>query len=139
MGDNVGTIKRLEAAWAGGDYGTVKEILDPNFNNGGTGAAQMPPGIDGLIQSAEQSKGAFPDKKQEVLTIFGEGDKVVSAVRMTGTNTGGLPWFGIPANDKPIDVNWITIYTMKNDKVVETTSQMDVALMMQQLGMGENA
>jgi predicted ester cyclase len=138
MGDNVGTIKRLEAAWAGRDYDTVKTILDPNFKNGGVGAAQMPPGIDGLIRGAEQSHSAFPDKKQELIQMFGEGDKVVSQVRMTGTNTGGLPWFGIPANDKPIDVQWITIYTMKDDKVVETTSQMDLALMMQQLGMGGN-
>src|SRR5262245_15771846 len=137
MADNVETIKRLEAAWASFDYDTVKEILDPNFKNGGAGAETMPPGIDGLIQGSEMSHGAFPDKQQELIQIFGEGDKVVSQVRMTGTNKGGLPWFGVPANDRPIDVQWITIYTMKDDKVVETTSQMDIAMMMQQLGAGE--
>lgn len=138
MSDNVETIKRLEAAWAATDEGTIKQILASDFKNGGAGAENMPHDVDGLIGMHKMSKDAFPDKKQEVLSIFGEGDKVVSAVRMTGTNKGGLPWFGIPANDKAVDVNWITIYTLKDGKVVETTGQMDIALMMQQLGMGGN-
>jgi predicted ester cyclase len=137
MGDseaNVETIRRLEAAWASSDYDTVKKILDPNFKNGGPGAETMPPGIDGLIEGAKMSHTAFPDKKQELLDVFGEGDKVVSRVRMTGTNKGGLPWFGVPANDKAVDIEWITIYTLAGGKVVETSAQMEIPQMMMQLG-----
>lgn len=77
---------------------------------------------------------AFPDRQQEVLDLFGDGDKVGSCVRMTGTNQWGLPWFGIPANGKAVDLQWITIYTLEDGKVVETNAQMDIPTMMTQLG-----
>jgi len=138
MADNVEIVKRLETAWATNDYDTVREILSPDFPelNHGPGAAMMPPGIDGLIQGHEMSLGAFPDRKQETLDCFGEGDRVMIRSRMTGTNRGGLPWFGIPANDRTVDVEYITIYRLEDGKVVESWAQMDLAQMMQQLGMG---
>ena len=82
----------------------------------------------------QQSMQAFPDRQNEVLDIFGEGDQVVAHVRMTGTNTGGLPWFGIPANDHKVDTDWITIYRLEGGRVVETWAQMDIPRMMMQLG-----
>jgi predicted ester cyclase len=139
MADNVETVRRLEDGWASGDYDAVRGILHPDFHpkgNHGPGAEMMPPGIDGLIEGHKMSLGAFPDRKQETLDCFGEGDRVMIRSRMTGTNKGGLPWFGIEANDRPVDVEYITIYRLENDKVVESWAQMDIALMMQQLGAG---
>jgi predicted ester cyclase len=135
MTDNIETIRRLESAWATSDHDTIKEILDPNFKNGGPGAESMPPGgVDGLLQAHAMSLQTFPDRSQELLDIFGEGNKVVARVRMTGTNKGGFPAFGIPANDKKVDVEWITIYTLDGGKVIETTAQMEIPKMMMQLG-----
>jgi predicted ester cyclase len=138
MSDNVETVRRLETAWATNDYDTVREILSPDFpeRNHGPGAEMMPPGVDGLIEGHKMSLGAFPDRKQEILDSFGEGDRVMIRSRMTGTNTGGLPWFGIPANDHKVDVEYITIYRLEDDRVVESWAQMDLATMMQQLTTG---
>jgi len=140
VGDNVETVRRLETAWASNDYDTVREILSPDFHpkgNHGVGAEMMPPnGVDGLVQGHEMSLGAYPDRKQEILDCFGENDRVVIRSRMTGTNDGGLPWFGVPANGNKVDVEYITIYRLENDKVVESWAQMEIAKMMQQLGAG---
>ena len=76
---------------------------------------------------------------QELLDCFGEGDRVMAYSRMTGTNTGGLPWFGIPANGNKVDVEYMTIYRLEGGKVVETWAQMDLARMMQQLTAGGQA
>ena len=136
MGDNVSTIRRLETAWASDDYDTVREIIAPDFKNGGPGAEMMPPGLEGVIAGAQQAAtDYFPDHRQELLDIFGEEDKVVARVRLTGTNNGkGLDWAGIPPNGNKVDVEWITVYTLQDGKVVETNGQMDIAKMMQQLG-----
>jgi SnoaL-like polyketide cyclase len=125
MGDNVETVRQLETAWATDDYDTVRAILSPDFPklNHGPGSQMMPPGVDGLIESHKMSLGAFPDRKQEIM----------------GTNKGGLPWFGIPANDRAVDVEYITIYRLEDDRVVESWAQMDIARMLQQLGAGGDA
>ena len=138
MTGNEEIVRRLETAWATNDYDTIKEILSPDFPklNHGPGAAMMSPGIDGLIEGHKMSLGAFPDRKQETLDCFGEGDRVMIRSRMTGTNEGGLPWFGVPANNNKVDVEYITIYRLEDGKVVESWAQMEIAKMMQQLGMG---
>jgi predicted ester cyclase len=95
----------------------------------------MPAGVDGCVAANEGGYTSFPDKRTEILTIFGEGDKVVSHVRMTGTNQGGLPWAGVPANGRPVDVEWIQISRHAPDgTIVETWAQMDTPRMMAQLG-----
>lgn len=56
----------------------------------------MPDGLEGAKTADMGARSAFPDKRTEILDIFGSGDRVVAQVGMTGTNDGGLPWFGIP-------------------------------------------
>ena len=54
---------------------------------------------------------------------------------MTGTNDGGMPWAGMPANGKKVDIDWIQISRHADDgTIVETWAQMDLATMMVQLG-----
>lgn len=141
MTDNEQIVRRLETAWATDDYDTVRAILSPDFPklNHGPGSEMMPPGIEGLIEGHKMSLGAFPDRKQEIMDAIGEGDRVMIRSRMTGTNKGGLPWFGVPANGRQVDVEYITIYRLEGDEVVESWAQMDIAKMMQQLGAGGDA
>ena len=143
VGNNVETVRRLEDAWSANDYDTVREILSPDFHpegNHGVGAKMMPQGgVDGLIEGHEMGLGSYSDRKSEVLDCFGEGDRVVVRTRMTGTNDGGLPWFGVPANGNKVDIEYITVYRLEEEKVVESWAQMEIAKLMQQLGVGGQA
>ena len=54
---------------------------------------------------------------------------------MTGTNDGDMPFGGIPATGKTVDVDWIQISRHGDDGVIqETWAQMDLPKMMVQLG-----
>ena len=66
--------------------------------------------------------------------MIAEDDKVAVRVRITGTNTGGFPWLGIPANGNKVDIEWISIYTLKEGKVTEHRAIMELMGLMQQLG-----
>ena len=64
-----------------------------------------------------------------------DGDRVVSHVRMTGTNDGGIAWAGVPANGKAIDVDWIQISRHGDDGTIqETWAQMDLLKLMIDVG-----
>jgi predicted ester cyclase len=133
--DNIETIRKLEAAYRARDYGTVRTLVAADLVAHTPGSEMLPPGIDGAIASNEGGWTSFPDRKTEILEIFGAGDKVVEHVRMTGTNKGGLDWAGIPANDRAVDVDWIQVSRHDSDgRVVETWAQMNVPKMMVQLG-----
>ena len=133
--NNVDVVRRLEEAYGARDYDTVRELVAADIVAHTPGSEMLPPGIEGCIAANEGGFTSFPDRKSEVLEAFGTGDRTVMHVRMTGTNQGGLEWAGVPANDKPIDVDWIQISRHADDgKLVETWAQMDVPKMMVQLG-----
>lgn len=95
----------------------------------------MPPGLEGAKAADIGGWQSFPDKRTEILDIFGEREYVVAHIRMTGTNKGGLSWAAIPANDKAVDTDWIQISRHGSEgKVVATWAQMDVTKMMMRLG-----
>jgi len=138
MGDverNVELIRRLEDAYNARDYDTVREIVAADFVPHTAGSQMMPPGVEGAIAANEGAFLSYPDKRTEILEIFGDRDRTVSHVRMTGTNQGGLPWLGVPANGNAIDCDWIQISRHAQDgTIVETWAQQDVVKMMTQLG-----
>ena len=132
---NVELVQRLEQAYNERDNDTVRASVAADLVAHTPGAEMMPPGVVGAIAANEGSHSAFPDRRTEILEIFGDGDRVVSHVRMTGTNDGGLPWMGVPANGKQVDFDWIQISRHADDGTIqETWAQIDVPKMMVQLG-----
>ena len=135
VGRNIEVIERLERAYNERDYAAVRDLVAADFVPHTSGSEMLSPGVEGAIEANEGAFGTYPDRRTEILEMFGDGDRVVSHVRMTGTNEGGMAWAGVPANGKPVDIDWIQISRHADDgTVVETWAQMDVAKMMMQLG-----
>jgi steroid delta-isomerase-like uncharacterized protein len=86
-------------------------------------------GIDHLKQFFT----AFPDSQTTILDLFGEGDRVVARLLVSGTHKG--PFAGQPATGKEIEFISIRIYRFEDGKIVETWAMQDRMGLMQQLGL----
>lgn len=132
---NIELVERLERAYNDRDNDTVRACLAVDFVANTPGAEMVPAGVEGAIAANEGTASTFSDRRTEILEIFGDGDRVVSHVRMTGTNDGGIAWAGVPANGKAVDTDWIQISRHADDgTIVETWAQMDLPKMMVQVG-----
>jgi len=132
--DNLEVVRRIQEAWNANDTATIDQLIAPDFKAHTPGADALPPGVEGAKAANQQSLQSWSDKNVEIQDIFGEGDRVVVRTRMTGKNTGGLPFLGIPANDAKVDFESISIYRLKDGRVVETWAEIEVPKLMQQLG-----
>ena len=65
--------------------------------------------------------------------IFGQGDKIVKHWNFKGTHTGDF--FGIPATGKEVNVDGVTLVTMKDGKILQEQDFFDNLEFMQQLGL----
>jgi predicted ester cyclase len=132
---NIEVVERLERAYNERDYDTVRACLASDLVANTPGAEMVPAGVDGAIAANEGTFSFFSDRRTEILEIFGEGDRVVAHVRMTGTNDGGIAWAGVPANGAAVDMDWIQISRHGDDGTIqETWAQMDLPKMMIQVG-----
>ena len=84
------------------------------------------------IEHLEQFFTAFPDSQTTILDLFGEGDRVVARLLVSGTHKG--PFAGQPATGKKIEFVSIRIYRFEEDKIVESWAMQDRMGLMQQLG-----
>jgi predicted ester cyclase len=130
---NKAIVRQIEEFWDAGKLDALDALFEPGFimHNGVPG---MPATLDTAKTAHQMSMQAFPDRRTLIEEIVADGDQVAVRMRMTGTNRGGLPWFNIPANDKPIDVQWISIYRLQDGRVAEHRAVMDLMGLMQQLG-----
>jgi hypothetical protein len=113
---NIEAVQRLEQAYNQREYDTVRGTLASDFVAHTLGSETLPNGVEGAIAS-------------------NEGDRVVSHVRMWGTNDGDMPFGGISKTGKQIDMDWIQISRFGEDgRIHETWAQMDLPTMMVQLG-----
>lgn len=93
----------------------------------------MPPiNVEMHRQFGLASFDAFPDLKRPVEDLVAEGDKVVARWTSTGTNQGS--WMGIPPTGKSAVTSGITIFRIKDGKIVEEWIESDVIGLMTQLG-----
>lgn len=134
---NIDVFRRLEAAYQARDTATVRELLGPDLVAHTPGAEMMPPGAEGAIAANEGAHATMPDRRTEILDLFGEGDRTVAHVRMRGTNTGEpIAWAGLTEpTGKAVDFDWVQISRHDDrGRIVETWAQMDTPTMMMQLG-----
>jgi len=138
MSDAKDVVRRLEQAWAANDLTVVDELLAPDLVSHDAPPG-MPPGREGARAAHGMAMTSFPDRKMTIEDVIGDGDRVAVRTTIRGTNTGGVPWLGVPANGKRIEIESISIYRVANGRVVEHWGQNDVGRLMMQLGVGAAA
>jgi predicted ester cyclase len=113
------------------DWSLIDEYVADDF------VAHNPPlpGVsldrDGLKQAAEIFRNATPGT-HEIPIQVAEGDLVVSYVVGRGRHEGEL--LGIPATNREIDTAGIAIHRVRDGKIVEYWSVVDVVNVLQQVG-----
>lgn len=75
----------------------------------------------------------FSDITFTVKDVFGMGNKLVKHWNFKGTHTG--MFFGIPATNKKVDIDGVTLVRMEDGKIAEERDFLDNLEFMQQLGL----
>jgi predicted ester cyclase len=113
------------------DWSIIDEYLAQDF------VAHNPPapgaGLDreGMKQAAETFRLATPGR-HEIQMQVAEGDLVVSHILGRGVHEGEL--MGIPATNQEVETDGIVIHRVRDGKIVEYWSVVDVVRVMQQVG-----
>jgi steroid delta-isomerase-like uncharacterized protein len=89
-------------------------------------------GMDGLKRGYATFLNAFPDLHVTVEAMIAEGDKVVAYKTLTGTHSG--THLGIPATNKRVQYQIISIYSIKNGKIAGYWGLQDEMSLMRQFG-----
>jgi steroid delta-isomerase-like uncharacterized protein len=133
LAENKAIIRRLyEEIWNKRKVELVSEIISPSH-------ALQAPVVPGSAVGPEAYKrmlmlffAGYPDLHFQVEDIIAEADKVVACWTLAGTHKG--EYLGIPATNKKVSVDGITIHHIANGKIMDSYSNWDALGMMQQLG-----
>ena len=126
-------VRRVEEAWAANDLGVIDHLVAEDLVSHDAFPGS-PPGREGAKAAHQMSMASFPDRTMTIDDIVGEGDRVAVRTTVRGTNTGGLPWMGVPANGAKIEIEAISVYRVADGRVVEHWGQNDAMRLMSQLG-----
>jgi predicted ester cyclase len=113
------------------DWSVIDEYIAEDF------VAHNPPvpGVsldrEGMKQAAEIFRVGSPGR-HEISMQVAEGDLVVSRISGRGKHEGEL--LGIPATNREVETDGIVIHRVRDGKIVEYWSVVDVARVLQQLG-----
>jgi steroid delta-isomerase-like uncharacterized protein len=113
------------------DWSLVDEFVAEDFVAHNPPAPGVSLDREGLKQAAEIFRVATPGT-HEVAMQVAEGDLVVSRIVGRGTHAGQL--MGIPASNREIETDGIVIHRIRDGKIVEYWSVVDVANILQQIG-----
>jgi predicted ester cyclase len=103
---------------------------------------QIPQGKTGLRAVFDSLRTAFPDRQNQIMDIFTDGDKVACRLRASGTH-GAVPAMPVeggpllqaiqPAN-RPYSIGQIHIFRMENGLIAEHWAARDDLYLLEQLG-----
>jgi predicted ester cyclase len=113
------------------DWSVIDEYVADTFVAHNPPAPGVSLDRDGLKQAAEIFRNATPGK-HEIPIQVAEGDLVVSYIVGRGRHEGEL--MGIPPTEREIDTAGIAIHRIRDEKIVEYWSFVDIAHVLQQLG-----
>jgi predicted ester cyclase len=129
--DNNGMIFiRAIADWNKGDLDSYMLMYDPNVVIHGL------PGVEAGIESAKKFyqgfHRSFPDTQILIEDLFTRADKLACRFTVSGTHTA--EFMGIPATNRSIKINGITILKFLAGECTERWNQADFLGILQQLG-----
>lgn len=128
---NKAIVRRfIDEFQTGGREEVALEILAENFVDH-SAIPPFSPDRNGVIQLFRMLRGAFSDFRASIQDQIAEAETVVTRKTFYGTHTG--EFFGVPASNRPIQINVIDILRLENGKFVEHWNQVDFAGLMQQV------
>ena len=89
-------------------------------------------GIDAAIAFNRELFAGFPHLEMTVVEVVAEGDAVIVRGRLTGAHEG--PFLGVPATGATVDVPDVTMFRLRDGKVVETRYFTDLMAVMTAIG-----
>ena len=108
------------------------DILAPDYKTW-TLMPGLPPGLETYKQIHQMTKLSFPDLHVTTDDLIAEGDKVVERWTQTQTHSGAA-FMGLPPSGKKAVITGISIYRLKDGRIVEHWANMDFFGVMVQLG-----
>ena len=134
LGENKDLIRRYISAVDANDADNW-DVLDQYLASDFVAHNPPLPGVtldrDGMKQAAEVFRAAVPGS-HEITMQVAEDDLVVSHIQARGVHTGEL--LGIPATNKTVTQEGIAIHRVRDGKIVEYWAVVDLAGVLQQLG-----
>jgi steroid delta-isomerase-like uncharacterized protein len=131
--DTKAIVRRLyEEVWNKRRLEVVTELISPSH-------ALHGPNISGSAVGPEEYKhqvalfiAGFPDLCFTIEDTIAEKDKVVCYWTITGTHKG--EYMRVPATNRKVSVDGVTIHYLARGKIIDSNTNWDVWGMMQQLG-----
>ena len=126
-------VRRLyEELWNNRRLEVAKEVFSPSHALHGPHLIGSAIGPDAYKRVCTQYIAAFPDLRFTVEDYISEEDKVVARWVISGTHK--REFLGVPATNKKISVEGVTIHHIANGKVIDSYLNLDYFGLMEQLG-----
>lgn len=110
-----------------GNLEMLKEIISERYTG-----VRGEKGPEGFAETVNSIRIAFPDIKWTIEDLMAEGNKVIVRWSWKGTNKASFR--GLPASNKEVVDNAITIYEFSGDKIIKAWIQSDKLGFLQQIG-----
>ena len=130
--ENKALVRRWFAELDKGNWQIVDDLIAVDYIDHNPPLPDMAPGREGVKQANALLRAAFPDVRHTVEDQIAEGDKVVTRTVCSATHTSTFQ--GIPATGRHVSVAEIQITRMKDGKVAERWSLLDVPSLLKQIG-----
>lgn len=131
--DTKAVVRRLyEEVWNKRRLEVVNEIISPSHALNDPHLIGSAVGPDAYKRVCTQFIAAFPDLKFTVEDYISEKDKVVASWTISGTHK--REFRGIPATNKVISVEGVTIHLIAKGKIIDSYLKLDYLGLLQQLG-----
>ena len=127
---NADVVRQCFAEASRGNRAALEQILAPDF------VIHIPDdhvGVDGLLGMVQVFKSAMPDMQVTVDHQFAAGDYVASRFTVRGTHDGEL--FGAAPTNRHVVLSGITISRCQEGRIAEEWELVDVAGLLQQIGL----
>jgi steroid delta-isomerase-like uncharacterized protein len=122
----------IDEFWTQRKEEVADELFHPDASS--PSAPGLPNGPEGVKQIARMFWTAFPDYWMRIDHMAGEDDRVAARFTQGGTHKGDL--FGIAPTGKTAEWTEMGILRIADGKIVESWYDVDMAGLMQQLGVG---
>ncbi len=131
--DNKALVRRLyEEVWNNRKLELISEIISPSHALQAPNVAGSAVGPEAYKRQVLRFLEGYPDLHWTIEDTIAEEDKVVACWTISGTQKG--EYLGIPATNKKVSVDGITIHHVANGKIMDSYSNWDALGMMQQIG-----